>query len=639
TTAIEDLGIPEGIRDVVGRRLSRLSDETNDVLAVAAVIGAEFEPAVLSQACGMSEGNVVAALDEAVAARLAGETPGSTNAYRFAHALVRGTLYEELSAARRVALHRKAAEAIESVHATKLQDHLPALAYHYAECALPAAEPAKAVDYARRAGDAALSQLAHDEAVHYYRQAAELLRLTETPVDEHEQIELLIALGEAERRAGLAAHRETLLEAARRARERNDANALARAALANCRGSVFSNAGRLDGDRVEALQAALGLLGEADSPIRARLLAHLALELNFSRDRAELARLCGDAIAMARRLGDPATLADVLLNTFYPSYSPSAVQQRLDQTEELLSLAEGLGDHRIAVLAYFQRARPAMEMADVAEVRLCVERQARLADELGEPTLRWMAAITAVGPPLAAGQLAEADERSRAAFDMAKDVEPDAATYFAAQTFLIRYEQGRLEEALPTYVEFSADLEFKTGVPSIQAMTAFIYCELERPEDSRSYYEPLAASRFSVLPLDNLWLIGLGGCAEVAVRLGDSESAMALAELLAPYPDLVVSVGPWPLNCVSHYLGLLATSLGRFDEAEACFQAAASTQRRVGAPAWLARTRLEWGRMLVTRRLPGDLERARELLDQALTTARELGLATVERRAAAMLEN
>ena len=415
TTAIEEVGIPEGIRDVVGRRLSRLSDEANDVLAVAAVIGAEFELAVLSQAAGLSPHRVVAALEEAVAARLVSETPESAGDYRFAHALVRATLYEELSAARRVAFHGQAAEAIESIHATRLQDHLPALAHHYAQSAVPAADPAKAVDYARRAGDAALAQLAHDDAVRYYGQALDLLRLSKAPVDDPEQIELLIAFGEAQRRAGHPAHRETLLEAARRARQRHDADALARAALANCRGSLTSNAGRIDPERIEALQAALEFVGEADSPTRARLMAHLALEQNWTGDRAELARLADDAIAMARRLADPATLADVLLTSFYTIWNPSTVHKRMDQSDELLALAERLGDQRIAVHAYHHRARAAMELGDLAENQRCAERQAGLAAEVGEPTLRWLAAITAFGLPLAAGQIAAAEQRSIAA--------------------------------------------------------------------------------------------------------------------------------------------------------------------------------------------------------------------------------
>jgi class 3 adenylate cyclase/tetratricopeptide (TPR) repeat protein len=637
TTAIEELGIPEGIRDVVGRRLSRLSDDANDVLAVAAVMGADFELAVLSHAGDLSEHSVVAALDEAVAARLVSETPESAGAYRFAHALVRATLYEELTAARRVAFHRQAAEAIESVYATRLQDHLPALAHHYAQSAVPAADPAKAVEYARQAGDAALAQFAHDDAARYYRQALDLLRLSNAPVDHPEQIELLIALGEAQRRAGHPAHRETLLEAAHRAHERHDADALARAALANCRGSMTSNAGRIDPERIEALQAALELVGEADSPTRARLVAHLALEQAFRGGRAELARVAGDAIAMARRLADPATLADVLLTSFYVIWAPSTVHQRLGQTDELLALAEELGDQRIAVHAYFHRARAAMELGDLSETQRCVERQAGLAAEVGELTLRWMAAITAVGVPLAAGQLAAAEQMSIAALAMAEGVQPDAQTFFAAQMFLIRYEQGRLEELLPSVLDLVADPEF--AVPAVDALTALLYCELERPDDGRRYHAPLAADRFTGIRFDHLWLPGLACCAEVAVRLGDSESATVLSDLLAPYSDQVVTIHCWPLNCVSHYLGLLATSLGRFDEAEARFQATASRQLRIGAPAWLAHTRFEWARMLLARRAPGDEERAREMLSQALATARELGLANVERRTVALMQD
>ena len=93
--------------------------------------------------------------------------------------------------------------------------------------------------------------------------------------------------------------------------------------------------------------------------------------------------------------------------------------------------------------------------------------------------------------------------------------------------------------------------------------------------------------------------------------------------------------GAW--GAVAHYLGLLAATLDRFDEAEAHFAAAAATHERFGAPAWLARTRCEWAAMLSRRGGPGDAERARHLLDQALATARELGLASLERRAVELL--
>ncbi|HZQ77545.1 MAG TPA: AAA family ATPase, partial [Acidimicrobiia bacterium] len=169
--AVDELGIPEGVRDVVGQRLSRLAEPTNRVLATAAVVGPEFEPAVVERAAGVGQDEVLAAVEEALGARLLVEV--SADRYRFAHALVRATLYDELSGPRRLSLHRRVAEAIESLHGPALDDHLPALAHHWARASAPAAATAQAVDYATRAGDRALGQLAHDQAVGYYRQALE----------------------------------------------------------------------------------------------------------------------------------------------------------------------------------------------------------------------------------------------------------------------------------------------------------------------------------------------------------------------------------------------------------------------------------------------------------------------------------
>jgi class 3 adenylate cyclase/DNA polymerase III delta prime subunit len=126
TLPVENLGIPEGVRDVVGRRLSRLSEEANRVLGLAAVIGMEFDLAVLGPAAGLGSDSLASVVDEAAASRLVTDVPGLGARCRFSHALVRDTLYSEFSAARRVALHRRVAEAIEDVYRGRLEDHLPA---------------------------------------------------------------------------------------------------------------------------------------------------------------------------------------------------------------------------------------------------------------------------------------------------------------------------------------------------------------------------------------------------------------------------------------------------------------------------------------------------------------------------------
>ncbi|MGH8972160.1 MAG: hypothetical protein ACRD0C_03035 [Acidimicrobiia bacterium] len=209
------------------------------------------------------------------------EAPNAVDRYRFAHALVRDTLYEELSASRRVAFHRQVAQAIETIYAANLDEHLPALAHHWARASAPAADTAKAVAYAIRAGDRALTQLAHDEAVTYYTQALELLDASGASRDDHRRVNLLIDLGEAQRRAGDPTHREILLEAARLAEHSGDADALARAALANYRG-FWSATGVVDTERVAVLESALTARGR-DTLLRARLLSNLAAKRPSSR--------------------------------------------------------------------------------------------------------------------------------------------------------------------------------------------------------------------------------------------------------------------------------------------------------------------------------------------------------------------
>jgi hypothetical protein len=110
-----------------------------------------------------------------------------------------------------------------------------------------------------------------------------------------------------------------------------------------------------------------------------------------------------------------------------------------------------------------------------------------------------------------------------------------------------------------------------------------------------------------------------------------------LFHLLVPYASQLVFTAGGSLGAVAHYLAILASTSGDFDEAGRRFSDAATTHERIGAPIWLARTRLEWARMLINRGGPGDAEQARELLAQTLTTARERGLANVERRTVQLL--
>ena len=146
-----------------------------------------------------------------------------------------------------------------------------------------------------------------------------------------------------------------------------------------------------------------------------------------------------------------------------------------------------------------------------------------------------------------------------------------------------------------------------------------------------------------VHPTNNVaWLGFMVECAWLCARLGRVDYVPPLRSTLEPYADqlVVVAFAGWVAGSVALYLGLLCTTIGDWSEADrAHFATAAATHQRIGAPTWLARTRLEWARMLLTRAEPGDGERANELLGQALTTARELGLVNIERGAVELLSS
>ena len=166
---VSRLGLSEGIKEMVGRRLSRLSDTCNRVLSVAAVIGREFEVAVLQEVAGVTVDELVDALEEASRVQLVSESLKAGH-FAFMHALVRETLHDELSSPRRVRLHGRVAEAIERVTEDRPVLPLADLAYHFTQAA-SAGSVDKAIDYAIRAGDRAADALAHEEATRLFGMA------------------------------------------------------------------------------------------------------------------------------------------------------------------------------------------------------------------------------------------------------------------------------------------------------------------------------------------------------------------------------------------------------------------------------------------------------------------------------------
>ena len=356
---LRGLGIPEGIRHVIGRRLNRLSEAASSSMAAASVQGRDFDLEVVASVTGLPPDDVLDSLEEAMDAQLVVQVDRRPGRFRFAHALVRETLYEELPSRERRRLHDRVGTALVELRGDDFEGYLAELAHHFSQAARPG-QADQAVAYARQAGDRAMKVLAYEEAAGHYQRALRALDL-QAPPDESERCELLLDLAAAGMAAGeVAEARAHYEQAAELARRRGDGDQLARAAFGL--GMEFT-AGDVDELEVELLEQVLAVLGEGDSTLRARVLGRLARALQAAPLPDRRSQLSQAAVAMARRMDDPATLAAVLLERHMATWGPDNLPERLAVATEVVQLAGAGGDRMMEVrgLGHFQAAARAHE--------------------------------------------------------------------------------------------------------------------------------------------------------------------------------------------------------------------------------------------------------------------------------------
>jgi tetratricopeptide (TPR) repeat protein len=200
---------------------------------------------------------------------------------------------------------------------------------------------------------------------------------------------------------------------------------------------------------------------------------------------------------------------------------------------------------------------------------------------------------------------------------------------FGMQMFILRREQGRLHEVAPIvemFVKEHSGSSFKPGL-------ALMYAELGLMDKARTVFEELAVNEFMGIQQDALWAASITFLVEVCATLGDRDRAEVLYRLLSPYAGYAVVASEWAsFGAASRFLGQLAATMGRWQEAESHFDQALAMNGRMGAKPWLAHTQFQYARMLLARSAPPDVERARILLDDAWTIARQLGMRSLETR-------
>ncbi|MEE9280754.1 MAG: AAA family ATPase [Myxococcota bacterium] len=615
------LEIPPGVREVIRGRLQGLSPTCNQALATASVIGLEFDPETLARVTGLGPGQLERELASARAAGIVSET--AEGSYRFSHPLVQETVYAEQSPARRIHLHRSVGEALERAEGADPHAEPGELARHFGLGAQGGAA-SKAIDYAVRAGDRAMSLLACEDAEAHYARALELKAMA----DARERADLLLALGEARSGAG---HRtdakEAFLEAAGIARELDDGERLARAA--------YGFAGRigLEASEIELIEEALAALEPGDTPLRVRLLVLLAGHLFplGRRDRAD--ELHAEALERAGRIGDPALRAAALDIHNFLQWGRAGPDELHVSASECLALAEEAGDQKTAAQAQLYRLRTHLQRGDLrsadAEFVALEQRVAEQRVRALEHQLPGYAAMKA----LLRGDFEGGEALTIEAWNVARRNERawGMDVVFGLRLGLVRREQGRLSEILDQV----RDLVERNPLPRIRCASAYVLAETGNVSGARAELDSLIAGLPSLVDEVD-WVVSAALLAEASHKLDDAAAAGALYALLLPLApwNVILGDGQAYVGSASYYLGLLAHTMGRWEDAARHFSEAIEMHEKMGALPWQAHARYAYANMLASRGRPDDGAQARELLDDAIAGASKLGMSVLSSRAA-----
>jgi predicted ATPase len=612
---ILDLGLPEGVRDVISRRLRRLSPTTRNVLTLAAVMGREFDARIVERSGTLVPAELDDALDEAEAARVIDEVPRTAGHYQFNHALFREVLYTEIPARRRIRLHAQVAEALELEYAVNIEMHLSELAYHFGE-ARAFSGVDKLVHYARLAGEQALARRAYEEAELQFQRGLDAT--AGRPLDA-EQADLLFGLGRAQsataelpRAREVVAHLSSAFDYYAGKGDRDRA-----VAIAEC--PVDALPGQPVG---AALLVARALeLVEPDSHAEARLLSRYArMAAVEDGNYPAAAAACQRALAIARRHGDigleiqtlgngaeadlnfmhwgqglekclraidlagqTEALQAQMLARFFASiilYVSGDLWRATQQTTALLALAEQLRDRRWLVSALYIDGIVAVYRGDWKRARARTEHGLALSPT--DPRLLWTGVLLEQG----VGDIA------------------------AAQSLLTRLlEVARLSPPRPEFAQATAALVVTMGATAPLGI------------DMTHLAEAAARDILSFSSATDMVRLTAHAClAVLAVHRGDVDAACSKYAALEPAHGTILYAG----MAADRLLGRLAETMGDHSRAGQHFDDAVNFCRGRHCLPELAWSCYDYARLWSAHGAPDGQAHAQAMLDESLAVARQL---------------
>ena len=582
------IAIPQSVHDVIARRLAHLSDECNRMLVLASVLGREFALAALVRVAGVEEDQVLDVLDEAITARIVSDVPGGRGRLRFAHVLIRDTLYQGLTAARRMRLHKLAVESLEALYGDEPGSHLAELAHH----------SVAGRDFAKGCRMPSAPAIARSHCLPTKRRLASTRRRS--------------------------AFSRTNRTGSRRAPTLSAKPRCGRAPRSRCRASA-KTACRVRSAAC-SLEARLGA-GRGRQPLVPLLeegLAALARKTSSSRPAPRLPRgaLRDDSVIGATRSSRarppertaPRSVSsrrprrrDLRRTRAWQLRSPPAARERRHPGTSTGSRPSSDRGHR-------------RREADLIAA-------SSLAETLQQPTHRWLVVSAEAMLALTRGRFDDAATLAMKALALGERAQPRSAIpVYRLQRYGLSEFLGGSEELEPEIRDLVSQYPTR---PVFRCTLVHLQTRLGRLGDAKRAFEELGADDFAFLPFDQEWLYGMSLLSEICGLLGDADSAEVLYRLLGPYAELNCFDLPEAMRgSASRYLGILAATMERWPEAAQHFENALDMNETMGAKPWLAGTQNDYAQMLLTRDGPGDRKRAGELRASVKATHSHLGLRT-----------
>ncbi len=640
-----DVVLPADARALIHRRLEPVPPEQRAVLAAGAVLGRDFDLRPLSLVVDRPPVELIDVLGGAVDLAVVEEV--QLGRWSFTHALLREALLDGLDEGDRARLHRRAGEVLASIHGVSDGPVVARIAAHFHAAIAGGGDVSQTVTLCAHAASIATAALAYEEATRWYERALETLHLME-PVDELRRYELLVALAEvATRRGNVRAAGLAHQRAIRAARSLESVELAARVAVLAAPLAVS------DPLVIGALDDALCDLPDEDGPLRARVLVSFARVMSSSYLPLHiLMDVNQQGLEMARRVGDPETQWWTLWQWHQNAYlSVQTLPERQRVATELMAIADRSGDLERRLMARQFRAADLVEAGDLAAARVELETALAEAKALRMPFHVWVATSGLADLAIGQGRLEEAERLARRAAAMGDDldwVNPEIT--FGAQLGLIRGHQGAFDE-MARLAMAALETWTVTGFDCARQFPALLsVVESGHPAEARNRLDKVLGPGVDKLfivtdPEGNQlqWTDGRGCCAmaiaELCWLLDDRHRAADLYDRMFSRRGSHIVAGQGSRGAADRYLGQLATVLGRFTEAEDLFEDAHRLHERMGTPIWGAHGRMDHARMLTLRDGPGDRARAADLLTEAATTFRRLGMTFFEQRARQRLES